>query len=89
MIENGSESSPFFSAYPNPFKNGFDIFIGDKNLSNGSQFIITDVVGRVVEKLNYSTGNKIYISAGWESGIYFIRLTDGSKSFAIQKIVKI
>ncbi|MBL0342548.1 MAG: choice-of-anchor B family protein [Bacteroidetes bacterium] len=87
ISENLGVSS--IQAFPNPFNTGFDILISEKNLSVNTKMVITDVSGRIIHSQPVVVDEKISIrSTNWANGIYFIRLFDGEKVFAVQKMVK-
>lgn len=74
--------APFgISAYPNPFQDHLSI----SNTKNDITFSIIDITGRVVDSGNV---DNVINTDRLKSGIYYIRLTDGTKSevLKLQKI---
>ncbi len=89
IFENNNQEMGF-NIYPNPVNSELNISISDKSVSDQAQLIITDISGRTIMNIsNLSNSNTSVNTIGWEKGIYLIRMIDGEKTFAVQKIVKL
>jgi hypothetical protein len=79
-----------FVVYPNPFKSDFEIALHDITLAPNSTLTVTDITGRTVVTEKINSSNKISISStNWESGTYFITITNGTQVMKVKKAVKI
>lgn len=79
-----------FVVYPNPFKSDFEIELYDITLAPNSTLTVTDITGRTVVTQKISSTEKISISSSnWESGTYFITITNGTQNLKVKKVVKI
>jgi choice-of-anchor B domain-containing protein len=75
-----------FKIYPNPFHNTFYIEFKDTNLT---QIQILDISGRVVYSKNNNTHNGIiHLVPELKQGIYFVKIIEGNKTVAIEKLIK-
>lgn len=74
------------SVYPNPANDFFIIDI-DKNSLKKYSFVLMDVTGKVVMRIEELSNNKIAIPGFVKNGLYFYTLNDGSNFHAKGKIV--
>lgn len=74
LAEHNSEQF-LFDVFPNPAHNFITV-----SASAQSEFIITDMYGRVVEQGNFAQGVSTLDVGRYATGVYFIRLTESSKS---------
>jgi len=88
ITEAGNQTLSNVSVYPNPAKDNININFNNENAENAS-YEIVNVLGQTVRTQNIPVvkGETLYIVslAGFESGIYFVKLNVGIKS-SITKI---
>ncbi len=72
--------------FPNPVKNELNI---DLNFESKKAMIkVFDVLGKIIYNENIGRSNGLKINTlNWNSGVYFLTITDGQRSFQ-QKIIK-
>ncbi len=79
-----------FTVYPNPFTGSFDISFSNLNSTPGNFIEITDISGRVVEKIKITSVQKQDVSTeNLDKGVYFLNITDGNKILSVKKIMKL
>ncbi len=73
----------YFSSFPNPSGNSFQVILNNKELIGTCKFHIVDATGKVVEnrELEVKDGINMYvINQELTPGIYFLNISNGSKS---------
>jgi hypothetical protein len=76
---------PFFSVFPNPFKNVFEIrFINEeKNIT----LLLTDINGREILRTNYLNQQNVFIKTyNLASGMYFVKIISDQKVITLPVI---
>jgi choice-of-anchor B domain-containing protein len=75
-----------FKIYPNPFYNSFYINLKD---INPTQIQIIDISGRIVfEQHNNIHSGVIHFAPELEQGVYFVKIIEGDKIIATEKLIK-
>jgi hypothetical protein len=75
-----------FKIYPNPFYNSFYIEFKD---INPTQIQIIDISGRIVfEQHNNIHSGVIHFAPELEQGVYFVKIIEGDKIIATEKLIK-
>ncbi|WP_207429854.1 alpha-amylase family glycosyl hydrolase [Sabulibacter ruber] len=64
--------------FPNPSAGKVTISLG-KPASGRNQLIVFDVSGRILQQTNFLGDNYTLETAGWESGVYFVKVQSGEK----------
>ena len=73
----------YFTSYPNPSGNSFQIIVNNKELLGNCVMNIVDASGKVIEQLNIEVKegiNLFMINQALNPGIYFLNITNGDKS---------
>ena len=73
----------YFSSFPNPSGNSFQVILNNKELIGTCKFHIVDATGKVIEnrELEVKDGINMYvINQELTPGIYFLNISNGSKS---------
>ena len=73
----------YFTSYPNPSGNSFQIIVNNKELLGNCVMNIVDASGKVIEQLNIEVKegiNLFMINQTLNPGIYFLNITNGDKS---------
>lgn len=72
--------------YPNPFSKQATLQID--YLLNNATLKVVNYFGQTVQKIEHISGNSVTLSReNLTSGLYFIRLTEGNKTIALEKLV--
>jgi len=73
------------SFHPNPFVNQLNI----RSENNIIEINVYDIMGRLIEKTNYSNQNEVQInSRNWQSGLYLIEIKDNFGQRETRKLTK-
>ena len=72
--------------FPNPFNESASITFNDE-LAGNAEFILSDVFGREVMAIENVSNHKVISRGNLSSGIYFYRVTSGSKVISYGKLV--
>jgi hypothetical protein len=73
----------YFSSFPNPSGNAFQVILNNKELVGACTMNIVDATGKVIEKreVDVKDGiNMFVVSQELTPGIYFLNISNGSKS---------
>lgn len=70
--KNGASPS---IVYPNPTNGSVTVIIGDNSLI-GTEAIITDINGRILQQVKISNGSQVFDLSRFVNGIYLIRLSN-------------
>lgn len=77
------------TAFPNPSSHNFTIDYQIKDWSNGTQLLVYNILGQVVETVDLeNTTDQLSIGNAWSKGIYFIQIQQANKSSEPLKIIK-
>ena len=79
------------TSYPNPIKNNLNIVVSSSIISS-NLLTVTDIKGSIIlseiVKLNNGYTNININSENWASGVYLIKLSNGSLNYKTLKIIK-
>ena len=79
-----SEHDLLFTVYPNPTSDLLTIEFNDSDLKHIS---LTNAVGQLVQ--NYASANKMVLDlSAYESGVYFLFITNSKGQRAVRKVIK-
>ncbi len=88
---NSMESLQSLIIVPNPAKEKFSLHIGSTDAKN-TDVVFSDVTGRIIlsEKIQLKTGNNTfeYSAAKFTSGIYFVKVGEGSWAVTRKTVVQ-
>ena len=75
------------NVYPNPFSSSATVIVTGADITNGTDFILTDVFGKEVKNIKLSTSNFKLERSELPSGIYFYKVNDVNGIVGAGKIV--
>jgi hypothetical protein len=78
----------YFTSYPNPSGNEFQVVVNNKEILGACTLNIVDVHGKVIDqrKIEVKDGiNMFVISEKLNPGIYFLNITNGTKTTKVIK----
>jgi hypothetical protein len=76
-----------FNIYPNPTTSTFTISLNDQSSINNNQLQISDLTGRVVHQQTLTQKSEV-IYQNFSPGVYFVRVSDGEKSFTEKLVIE-
>jgi choice-of-anchor B domain-containing protein len=82
-IAEASSSNKFITAQPNPFNHTFTVKVTEKGIVH-----ITDVSGKLVEKIKMDTDQVLQIGAAYPQGVYFIQFLSEKNQSLMLKMIK-
>jgi len=77
------EVKGYFSSFPNPSGQAFQVIVNNKELIGNSSLNIVDSKGTIVNQLNVELKdgiNMFVVNESLAPGIYFINISNGTKS---------
>jgi hypothetical protein len=87
-VEEGMNNASL-TAYPNPFSNETTIeFEISDIISAHAMLLVTDVTGRIIDRIAIDQQKDKVVIDGLSAGIYFVNIMNGSKAYAPVKIIK-
>jgi autotransporter-associated beta strand protein len=86
IVENSNEDDFNISAFPNPFDNEFVLKISTKN-KDLVEIFMYDSKGKILENVEYNFSNELIFGKNYESGVYFLKITQNHKTKNL-KIIK-
>jgi hypothetical protein len=76
--------------FPNPFNEVVEIQVIDKNFTEKSFLVITDITGHEISRTTVNPLDKISLNTGdWSRGVYFVTLSNKNVTLVPQKITKL
>ena len=77
------------NALPNPSNNYFNVLLKGNNSNQKISMVVTDALGRVIEKRDDLSNNQVYrIGSNYKTGLYFIEFRQG-KEKVTTKVLKL
>jgi hypothetical protein len=81
-------NNEFFSVYPNPATEEFTILLNDKIGNDKTAIKITDITGKEIISKNRVENDVITINTDcWQSGIYFVSISQNNKILKTERII--
>jgi hypothetical protein len=78
----------YFSSFPNPSGQAFQVIVNNKELIGSGTLNIVDSKGTIVSQINVDMKDGINIfvvNESFDTGIYFIKISNGTKSTEVIK----
>jgi Secretion system C-terminal sorting domain/Carbohydrate binding domain len=80
------EQNQSVKIFPNPFNN--QTILQTDKLFHNATLTVDDILGQTVKQINNINGQKVVLSRDHlTSGLYFVRLTEGNKVIATNKLI--
>ncbi|TAL44402.1 MAG: CHRD domain-containing protein [Chitinophagaceae bacterium] len=81
MKEDGQEGNLYVSAFPNPSRSYFTVYIESNNITDKISVRLFDVNGRIVEVRNNVSGSQtLRLGNNLKAGIYFAEIRQGNET---------
>lgn len=81
------EDQDLYSIFPNPASETFTVYV-PKNISTSMQFELVDLYGNLIQsKHSIFTGNNVFRSDSYKSGIYFIKIIEEDGQTIFKKLI--
>ncbi|HNQ66897.1 MAG TPA: T9SS type A sorting domain-containing protein [Bacteroidales bacterium] len=78
----------FFTVYPNPATDEFTILLNDKTGNDKTAIKITDITGKeIISNIKIENDVITIQTEKWQSGIYFISITQNNKILKTERII--